>query len=103
VHDAVWHSAPASRIDGVALSISLAVPSQCVLKPINGLRYLWKETPCLFKQAAVYNSEDSNLPAYHRSFITFKTSHALTLRASLSSITKVDLTSNTFPMSVKDF
>ena len=63
VHDAVWHSAPASRIEGVALSISLAVPSQCISKPLDGLRYLWKETPCLFKQAAVYNSEDSNIPA----------------------------------------
>ena len=62
-NDAAWEGAPASRIEGSSLAISLAVPSQCVSKAINGLRYLWKETPCLFKQAAVYNSEDSDLPA----------------------------------------
>jgi sialate O-acetylesterase len=61
--DSAWLPAPASRIEGTLLSISLAVPSQCVSKPITGLRYLWKETPCLFKQAGVYNSEDPNLPA----------------------------------------
>ena len=61
--DSAWVPVLASRIEGALLTISLAVPSQCVSKPINGLRYLWKETPCLFKQAAVYNSEDSNLPA----------------------------------------
>ena len=62
-NDAAWEAAPASRIDGALLTISLVVPDQCVSKPINGLRYLWKETPCLFKQAAVYNSEDAELPA----------------------------------------
>jgi sialate O-acetylesterase len=63
VHVAVWQPAPASRIEGEALTISLAVPTQCISKVLTGIRYLWKETPCLFKQAAVYNSEDSNLPA----------------------------------------
>jgi sialate O-acetylesterase len=62
-NDTAWQATSASRIEGAALTISLAVPSQCVSKPINGLRYLWKQTPCLFKQAAVYNSEDSDLPA----------------------------------------
>jgi sialate O-acetylesterase len=62
-NDAAWVPAPASRIEGVSLTISLAVPSQCTALLIDGLRYLWKETPCLFKQAAVYNSEDSDLPA----------------------------------------
>ena len=61
--DSAWVPAPASRIEGTLLSISLAVPSQCTAKTINALRYLWKETPCLFKQAAIYNSEDSDLPA----------------------------------------
>jgi sialate O-acetylesterase len=61
--DSAWVPVPASRIEGASLTISLTVPSECVSKPINGLRYLWKETPCLFKQATVYNSEDSNLPA----------------------------------------
>ena len=62
-NDAIWVSAPASRIEGTSLSVSLTVPSSCVSKPLNGLRYLWHETPCLFKQAAVYNSVDSDLPA----------------------------------------
>jgi sialate O-acetylesterase len=61
--DSAWVPVPASRIEGAPLTISLTVPSECVSKPLNGLRYLWKETPCLFKQAAVYNSEDSDLPA----------------------------------------
>jgi len=61
--DTTWVPTPASRIEGASLTISLAVPSSCVSKSINGLRYLWRETPCLFKQAAVYNSEDSDLPA----------------------------------------
>jgi sialate O-acetylesterase len=61
--DSAWVATPASRIEGELLKISLAVPQSCASKPINGLRYLWRETPCPFKQAAVYNSEDSNLPA----------------------------------------
>jgi sialate O-acetylesterase len=61
--DGAWVAALASRVEGTPLTISVTVPSSCVSKPISGLRYLWKETPCLFKQAAVYNSEDSNLPA----------------------------------------
>ncbi len=62
-NDAAWVAAPASRIEGEALTISLALPNQCAALMIDGVRYLWKETPCLFKQAAVYNSEDSDLPA----------------------------------------
>jgi len=62
-NDTAWVATPASRVEGTPLTISLAVPNSCASKPIDGLRYLWRETPCLFKQAAVYNSEDSNLPA----------------------------------------
>jgi sialate O-acetylesterase len=62
-NDAAWVNATASRIEGASLTISLAVNTSCASKPIDGLRYLWKETPCQFKEAAVYNSEDSNLPA----------------------------------------
>ncbi len=61
--DSAWVPTPASPIEGALLTISLAVPNQCASKPLYGLRYLWKETPCLFKQAAVYNSEDADLPA----------------------------------------
>jgi sialate O-acetylesterase len=62
-NETAWVATPASRIEGSSLTIALIVPSVCASKSINGLRYLWRETPCLFKQAAVYNSEDSNLPA----------------------------------------
>ncbi len=62
-NDTAWVPTPASRIEGESLAASLAVPNSCASKPIDGLRYLWRETPCLFKEAAVYNSVDSNLPA----------------------------------------
>jgi hypothetical protein len=32
-------------------------------KQYDGIRYLWRETPCPFKQAAIYSSTDSNLPS----------------------------------------
>jgi sialate O-acetylesterase len=63
INDQAWVATPASSIEGSSLTIALAVPSSCASKPINALRYLWRETPCLFKQAAIYNSLDSNLPA----------------------------------------
>lgn len=62
-NDTLWVATPASPISGIPLTISLDVPNPCVSKPINGLRYLWKETPCLFKEASIYSAEDSNLPA----------------------------------------
>jgi sialate O-acetylesterase len=61
--DTAWVATPASRIEGAPLTISLAVPNSCASKPIDGLRYLWRETPCQFKEAAVYSEEDSDLPA----------------------------------------
>jgi sialate O-acetylesterase len=45
------------------LTITLIVPSECVGKQLLGIRYLWRETPCLFKQAAIYSGTDSNLPS----------------------------------------
>ncbi len=38
--------------------------------PAYGIRYLWLETPCLFKRAAIYSSTDSNLPSppYYKVF-----------------------------------
>jgi hypothetical protein len=39
------------------------VPQSCIGNTIDGLRYLWRETPCLFQQAAIYSILDSNLPA----------------------------------------
>jgi sialate O-acetylesterase len=63
LNETAWVETPASRIEGSPLTIALTVPSICASKQINALRYLWRMTPCLFKQAAVYSSEDSDLPA----------------------------------------
>jgi sialate O-acetylesterase len=57
----LWEMAPATLKN--ALAITLVVPGPCVSQPIYGLRYLWRETPCQFKQAAVYSATDSNLPS----------------------------------------
>jgi sialate O-acetylesterase len=62
-NETIWVPTPASTIQGAPLTIALSVPPSCVGKPIDGLRYLWRETPCLFKQAAIYSTLDSNLPA----------------------------------------
>jgi len=59
--DAPWTPAPVSSKSG--LTITLTVPSSCVGKSLYGLRYLWRETPCLLKQAAIYSGTDSNLPS----------------------------------------
>ncbi len=62
-NDQLWAPALAKAMKGVPLAIALTVQDASVSKPINGLRYLWRETPCLFKQAAVYSGEDPDLPA----------------------------------------
>ena len=45
------------------LTVTLTLPSVCVEKHVLGIRYLWRETPCLFKQAAIYSGTDPNLPS----------------------------------------
>lgn len=62
-NETLWVATSSSRIPDTPLTISLDIPNSCVSKPINGLRYLWRETPCLFKEAPIYSAEDSNLPA----------------------------------------
>jgi hypothetical protein len=46
------------------------VPNECVGKQLYGLRYLWRTTPCLFKEAAIYSGTDPNLPSppYKKNF-----------------------------------
>jgi len=61
-NDQAWVSTLAQRSQADPLTITLAGHDACKSKQLNGLRYLWRETPCLFKQAAVYNGEDSDLP-----------------------------------------
>ncbi|CAF1481865.1 unnamed protein product [Rotaria magnacalcarata] len=59
--DILWVPATISSKNG--LTITLTVASQCVALQLIGLRYLWRETPCLFKDAAIYSYTDSNLPS----------------------------------------
>ncbi len=67
INDTLW--VPANITDKNALTITVAVPSACVGQQLTGIRYLWHETPCPFKKAAVYSASDSNLPS--PPFITF--------------------------------
>ena len=56
-----WTLTPITSHSG--LSVTVQVPSECVGKQVLGLRYLWRTTPCPFKQAAIYSGTDSNLPS----------------------------------------
>ena len=60
-NDISWVPSPVSNKDD--LTITLSVNSSCVGKNLYGLRYLWHETPCPFKEAAIYSGTDSNLPS----------------------------------------
>lgn len=60
-NDTLWVPAVASSKSD--LTVTLTVNDSCVGKQLYGLRYLWRETPCLFKQAAIYSGSDSNLPS----------------------------------------
>jgi len=61
LNDYVW--VPSLITDKNDLTVTIAVNSSCVGRPLYGIRYLWHETPCLFKQAAMYSATDSNLPS----------------------------------------
>ena len=61
LNDTLWVPAPISTKNG--LTITLTVDDSCVCQDLYGLRYLWRETPCAFKQAAIYSGTDSNLPS----------------------------------------
>ena len=45
------------------LTVAVFVPESCSGRQLYGIRYLWRETPCPFKRAAIYSGTDSNLPA----------------------------------------
>jgi sialate O-acetylesterase len=51
--DTLWVAATVSGKTGLTI----------VGQQLYGLRYLWHETPCLFKQAALYSGTDANLPS----------------------------------------
>ncbi|CAF3836208.1 unnamed protein product [Adineta steineri] len=59
--DSLWVPATVSAKN--VLTITLIVSSSCVGQQLYGLRYLWRETPCEFKQAALYSFTDPNLPS----------------------------------------
>ena len=60
LNDTIWiETTVASKND---LTITVTVPNECVGRPLYGIRYLWRESPCPFKQAAVYSGTDANLP-----------------------------------------
>ncbi|CAF1027244.1 unnamed protein product [Adineta steineri] len=60
-NDALW--VPSAVTTRAGLTLTLAIPSSCSGKQLYGLRYLWRETPCLFKEAALYSATDANLPS----------------------------------------
>jgi len=59
--DTLWVAATVSGKN--ALTITVTVAPSCVGQQLYGLRYLWHETPCPFKQAALYSYTDPNLPS----------------------------------------
>ena len=60
-NDYVW--VPATISNKNNLTITITIDNSCVGQQLYGVRYLWRETPCLFKQAALYSSTDPNLPS----------------------------------------
>jgi sialate O-acetylesterase len=55
--------APSPILSKNGLTITISVNNTCVGKTLYGVRYLWRETPCPFKQAAIYSVTDPNLPS----------------------------------------
>lgn len=60
-NDSLW--VPITISSRIGLTITLSIPSSCIGQQLYGIRYLWRETPCPFKQAAIYSSTDPNLPS----------------------------------------
>lgn len=54
---------PTTISSKIGLTITLTISNSCFGKQLFGLRYLWRETPCPFKEAAVYSATDPNLPS----------------------------------------
>jgi hypothetical protein len=57
----MWTAANITSKSG--LTVTVTIPSICVGKALVGLHYLWRSTPCLFKQAGIYSGTDPNLPS----------------------------------------
>ncbi|CAF0867308.1 unnamed protein product [Adineta ricciae] len=69
-NDSLW--IPITISSRVELTITLSIPISCIGQQLYGIRYLWRETPCPFKQAAIYSFTDPNLPSppYLKLFLT---------------------------------
>lgn len=61
MNDTAWETTTIADITD--LTVAVTVPDSCAEKQLYGIRYLWRETPCPFKKAAIYSGTDSNLPA----------------------------------------
>ena len=66
--DTLWFPSIVSSKSG--LTITISVNSSCIGQQLYGLRYLWRETPCPFKEASIYSGTDPNLPTppYYKLF-----------------------------------
>lgn len=58
--DSIWMTAPLIQHD--QHSITMSYKGNCSRKYVMGIRYEWRESPCLSKQCAVYNA-NNGLPA----------------------------------------
>ena len=61
LNDSIWILT--SILGKSDLTITLAVDGSCGEQKLFGVRYLWRETPCPFKEAAIYSGTDPNLPS----------------------------------------
>lgn len=61
LNDYTW--VPSTISNKKDLTLTITLNSTCVGQQLYGIRYLWHETPCLFKQAALYSGTDANLPS----------------------------------------
>ncbi len=59
LNDTVWVPSTIKNKNDLTITVN----SSCIGQQLYGLRYLWRETPCLFKQAAIYSSTNPNLPS----------------------------------------
>ncbi len=58
-----YKSVPSTISNKNGLTLTITVNSSCVEQQLYSIRYLWRETPCIFKQAAIYSSTDPKLPS----------------------------------------
>ena len=62
-------------------TVTLAI-TPCSDKYVTGIRYLWRESPCPYKQAAVYSIENDlpSGPFIYRGYIGYHSANAINAR-----------------------